>query len=71
MQAVLDCKPHLNIGYLSSKIHSRASSVPSKLKKTSIFGTFFGCQLTKILKIGTCIFWTQFSSLEKISQNTI
>jgi len=31
-------------------------SVPSKLKKASTFGTFFGRQQTKILKIGTCKF---------------
>jgi len=46
-------------------------SVPSKPKKNGIFGTVFGRQPAKILKIGTCIFWTQFPSLEKISQNSI
>ena len=46
-------------------------SVPSKLKKNGTFGTFFGRQPTKILKIGACIFWTQFPSLEKISQYRI
>jgi len=40
-------------------------------QKNGTFGTFFGRQPTKFLKIGTCIVWTQFPSLEKISQNTI
>jgi len=43
---------------------------PLSRKKNGTFGTFFGRRPTKILKIGTCIFWTQFPSLEKISQNT-
>jgi len=34
-------------------------SVPSK-PKNGTFGTFFECQLTKILKIGTCIFGRNF-----------
>ena len=34
--------------------------------KNSTFGTFFGCQLTKLLKIGIC-----FPPQEKISQNKI
>jgi len=37
-----------------------AGSVPSKLKKNGTFGTFFGHQPTKILKIGTCKFGRNF-----------
>ena len=36
------------------------SSVPSKPKKNGTFGTFFGRQPTKILKIGTCKFGRNF-----------